>query len=224
MDGRMISTRDLKRPVYSLNTQSNTISLKNSCAPTPQYFTLNDETGEETICTPDAPQRSIFAASCPETVTVTQRTLVKPSNQKTRKVTKKSSQALVQKTTTYVKKELDLLRKDFSDFAAKVKLSTEQKETNDAKDENEDDDEGFDYSSIWKWVQNLFSYRLYKETDIVHMQQELQKHKQLCEEMCKKSHFWKGKICHFIETGQQDWKISDKYFMELGHRDNLALE
>jgi hypothetical protein len=113
------------------------------------------------------------------------------------------------------------LKKEFVDFAAKVKSATNEEVVEEEEDDDEDD---FDYTTVWKWIKNLFSYRLYKETDVKQMQTELRKHKVLCEEMCNKSHFWKGKICHFLETGQQDWKISDKYFVNLGHKNRLALE
>lgn len=135
----------------------------------------------------------------------------------------KSSKRLgCKKTSSRSKDELrhqiEELKNDIQEFAKKMKkeeLSLIQ---------NESEDEDFDIFTIFRWIGNMFSYRLYKSEDIHHMKTELAKHKALCQEMSQRSNFWKGKICHFLETGQQNWNISDKYFVSLGQTNNLALE
>lgn len=218
----MYSTRSLKE-----NNNRNTS--------TPQYFTISDETGEETICppftTPDVPKKSNLASSSYSLTAVsspnakakkTSRKPGKKSNHKERDEAYKIFRAHED-----LKKQMDTLKKEFAQFANEVQgRENESKEAtnSDGLDNKEDDEDSFDIFSILRWVKNLMSYRLYKSNDIIQMRMELQKHKALCEEMCQKTRFWKGKICHFLQTGQQDWRISDKYFVNLGNENNCQLD
>ncbi len=124
------------------------------------------------------------------------------------------------KSKEQLRKEIENLKKDFERFAD-AKASNESAEND---DENENEDEVFDIYTIFRWIKNMCSYRLYKKEDINHMKVELAKHRALCQEMCQRSNFWKGKICHFVETGQENWNISDRYFVSLGQKNVLALE
>jgi hypothetical protein len=140
------------------------------------------------------------------------------------KSSKRSGKKISSKSKSSLKEQIEALKQDIHEFAKKVQHEKELSMQNDKiAAENEEDNE-FDIFTMWRWIKTMFSYRLYKSEDIQHMRAELAKHKLLCEEMSQKSNFWKGKICHFVETGQQNWNISDKYFVSLGQTNNLALE
>jgi hypothetical protein len=149
---------------------------------------------------------------------------VEVAKAKAEKAYKASKRVGIKKSSSRTREELrhqiEELKNDIQEFAKKIK----KEESNTYQNDDDEEDEDFDIFTIFRWISNMFSYRLYKSEDINHMKTELAKHKSLCQEMSQRSNFWKGKICHFLETGQQNWNISDKYFVSLGQTNNLALE
>lgn len=143
---------------------------------------------------------------------------------KAHKSSKRSGKKISSKSKSSLKEQIEALKQDIHEFAKKVQYEKEISMQNDKIAAETEEDDEFDIFTVWRWIKTMFSYRLYKSEDIQHMRAELAKHKLLCEEMSQKSNFWKGKICHFVETGQQNWNISDKYFVSLGQTNNLALE
>lgn len=216
----MISTRDLKKNHVAPKALSqNSVSLW-SAEDELRYETHGESSKIESHGqnTQDAlkslTQKSYYLRSHSEKDCQTQ----KPDVIRAHKASRRSGKKISCKSKCSLKEQIEALKNDIHQFAKKVQHENEKT----ALEQDEDDE--FDIFTIGRWIRTMFSYRLYKSEDIQHMRAELSKHKALCEEMSQKSNFWKGKICHFMETGQQNWKISDKYFVSLGRNNNLALE
>lgn len=86
----------------------------------------------------------------------------------------------------------------------------------------EDDSGQTIVNTVGKWLKNLFSLGLYNREEIQKLRDDLEKQRNLCHQMSKRTQYWKGKICHFVETGQENWKINDEYYVNLGQNGDLA--
>jgi hypothetical protein len=133
----------------------------------------------------------------------------------------KSSQRLISKNASLEENEVIEPKLELKvEEIEEIKTEAKEEEEIDSDLFDDDDDESIG-ESILSYISYLFSYRLYQQNDIKKMKNEIRLLKKYLNLNSRKSLFWKGKICHFIKTGEENWNLNDDYFVKLGQNMNL---